>query len=130
MSKGDRATAPAHLSSLVRHPVRHVRRGEDGIFAALRAEDEFVEEVEQLEKEHRSFDDAIADLDPDGDEFERLVSDLLRDLDEHVERENLGIFPVSIVTLGTRGWAVVEKARLENPTFLDRDPEGSARREE
>ena len=130
MSEGDRATALAHLSSLVRHLDRHVRREENGIFAALRAEDEFVEEVEQLEKEHRSFDDAIADLDPDGDEFERLVSDLLRDLDEHVERENLGIFPVSIVTLGTRGWAVVEKARLENPTFLDRDPEHSARREE
>ena len=74
--------------------------------------------VEQLEKEHRSFDEAIAALDPEGPEFERLVSDLLRELDEHVERENLGIFPVSIVTLGAAGWELVEEARRSHPTFL------------
>lgn len=120
MSAGDRATAIVHLRSLVEHLDGHVRREELGVFAALRAQDEFVEEVEQLEKEHRSFDDAIAALDPEGPEFEHLVSDLLRDLDEHVERENLGIFPVSIVTLGATGWEMVEEARRTHPTFLGR----------
>jgi hemerythrin-like domain-containing protein len=123
MSAGDRATALKHLGSLVQHLDRHVRREEDGIFAALRAQDEFLEEVDQLEKEHRSFDEAISDLDPDGPEFERLVSDLLRDLDEHVERENLGIFPVSVVTLGERGWTMVEDARVAHPTFLSTNPD-------
>jgi hemerythrin-like domain-containing protein len=121
MSAGDRATALTHLTTLVRHLDRHVRREEEGIFAALRAQDEFLEEVDQLEKEHRSFDEAIADLDPDGREFERRVSDLLHDLDEHVERENLGIFPVSVVTLHDRGWDMVEEARLTHPSFLTPD---------
>ena len=118
LGAGDRAGAMAHLGSLVQHLDRHVRREEDGIFAALRAQDEVLEEVDQLEKEHRSFDEAISDLDPDGPEFERLVSDLLRDLDEHVERENLGIFPVSVVTLGASGWETVERAHRDSPTFL------------
>ena len=103
---------------LVGHLDTHVRREEVGIFAALRAEDEFVEEVEQLEKEHRGFDEAIEDLDPESPALERHVSDLLRELDEHVERENLGIFPVTGVTLGARGWETVEAARREYPTFL------------
>ena len=124
MSAGNRGTALVHLRSLVEHLDGHVRREEVGVFAALRAQDEFVEEVEQLEKEHRSFDDAIAALDPEGEKFERVVSDLLRDLDEHVERENLGIFPVSVVTLGASGWEVVEEAHRAHPTFLD----GRARR--
>ena len=118
LSAGDRETAVTHLGSLVRHLDQHVRREEIGIFAALRAQDEFLDEVDQLEKEPRSFDEAIADLDPESPEFERLVSDLIHDLNEHVERENLGIFPVSVVTLGDKGWTMVEEARVAHPTFL------------
>ncbi len=95
-----------------------MRREEVGIFAALRAEDEFVEEVEQLEKEHRGFDQAIEDLDPDSPAPRAARLRPLRELDEHVERENLGIFPVTGVTLGARGWETVEAARREYPTFL------------
>ena len=130
MSAGDRATAMEHLARLVEHLDRHVRREEDGVFAALRAQDEFVEEVDQLEKEHRGFDEAVEGLDPDGPELERLVSDLLRELDEHVERENLGIFPVSVVTLGARGWEMVEEARRAHPTFLDQAPDAEGPGEE
>ena len=35
---------------------------------------------------------------------------LLDDLDVHVEREDLGIFPVSVVTLGAAGWQIVDEA--------------------
>ena len=41
-----------------------------------------------------------------------------RELDDHVERENLGIFPVSVVTLGATGWELVDRAHAETPTFL------------
>jgi hypothetical protein len=40
------------------------------------------------------------------------------ELDEHIERENLGIFAVSVVTLGARGWDLVERARRAHSTFL------------
>jgi hypothetical protein len=34
------------------------------------------------------------------------------------EREDLGIFPVSVVTLGATGWATVDNARRGSPSFL------------
>jgi hypothetical protein len=40
------------------------------------------------------------------------------DLDEHVEREDLGIFPVSVVTLGATGWAIVDNAHTRSPSLL------------
>jgi len=36
----------------------------------------------------------------------------------HIERENLGIFPVSVVTLGTTGWETVRATHERALTFL------------
>ncbi|NYD40638.1 hemerythrin domain-containing protein [Nocardioides panaciterrulae] len=126
LGRGDRAAAVRELGRLRAHLERHVRREERGIFSALRADGEFVAEVDALEAEHRGFDSAAAALDGDGDgdgdAFERAVLTLLGDLDEHVERENLGIFPVSVVTLGAAGWDRVARAHEATPTFLTREP--------
>jgi hypothetical protein len=119
MATGDRAGALIHLRRLVGHLDTHVRREEEGIFTALREADEFVEEVELLEKEHAAFDAAISQLDPEGADFEQAVTVLLVELDEHVERENLGVFPASVVSLGASGWERVDQARRHHPTFLD-----------
>jgi hypothetical protein len=118
LGAGDRPAAMAHLGDLVRHLVRHVGREEAGIFAALRSDGEYVDEVEQLEGEHRGFDEALAALDVDAPDFEARVARLLGELDDHVERENLGIFPVSVVTLGAAGWEVVDRAHADAPSFL------------
>jgi iron-sulfur cluster repair protein YtfE (RIC family) len=122
LATGDREGALTHLRRLVAHLDTHVRREEEGIFTALRDADEYVDEVDLLEKEHDAFDTAIAGLDPDAQGFEQAVSALLVELDEHVERENLGIFPASVVTLRADGWERVARARETHPTFLDRRP--------
>ena len=75
---GDRVTAMACLDELVGHLARHVGREEAGIFAALRADGEYVQEVELLEGEHRGFDAAIAGLDVEDEDFEAKVALLLR----------------------------------------------------
>jgi len=118
LASGDREGALGHLHRLVSRLDTHVKREEAGVFAALRDKGEYVEEVELLEKEHVMLDEGIAALDPESPEFERAVSVLLVELDEHVERENLGIFPASVVTLGATGWDTVEQARETYPTFL------------
>ena len=51
-------------------------------------------------------------------DFEAQVVRLLDDLAIHVEREDLGIFPVSVITLGASGWAVVDTAHSASPSFL------------
>jgi len=119
LASGDRRTALDRLRVLVGHLGRHVHREEDGVFAALRDRGEYLDEVEQLEKEHVLLDDGIARLDPDDPLLDRAVEALFRELEEHIERENLGVFPVSVVTLGARGWDTVEQARRTYPTFLE-----------
>jgi hemerythrin-like domain-containing protein len=118
LARGDLASAMSRLAHLVAHLDRHVGREEDGIFRAMRGTGEFVDEVDELEAEHREFAATIAALDPGATGFAAAVTQLLDDLDEHVEREDLGIFPVSVVTLGATGWAIVDRAHTRSPSFL------------
>ena len=119
LGHGDRARAMALLTGLVGHLERHVRREEAGVFTALREKGEFLDELSELEAEHRQFHETIATLDASASDFADVVTRMVEDLGEHVEREDLGIFPVSMVTLGASGWALVEQAHAETPTFLD-----------
>jgi len=118
LGTGNHAAAMSLLSELVAHLHRHVEREEDGVFRALRAKGEFVDEIDALEGEHRDLAAAVAVLDPDCPDFAARVTRLLDDLDTHVEREDLGIFPVSVVTLGAQGWATVDEAHTRSPSFL------------
>ena len=118
LGAGDRAAAAAHLTRLVGNLARHVAREERGIFTALRAQGDFAEEIDALEGEHLVLDAAVSSLDPDLPDFEVRALGLLADLDAHIEREDLGIFPVSVVTLGATGWDTVDRAHADLPTFL------------
>ncbi len=115
---GDRVSAATHLARLVGHLDRHVRREEAGIFTAMRQQGEFADEVAMLEGEHRDLHAAVGSLQPGAPDFEATVNRLFDDLAEHIEREDLGIFPVSVVSLGAAGWEQVERAREESPSFL------------
>lgn len=118
LAAGDRVAARDLLAELVEHLSGHVRREERGIFTALRDHGEFADEVDALEGEHRDLDAAVAELDPEAGDFAATVEGLLADLEQHIEREDLGIFPVSVVTLGADGWDVVDRAHAAIPTFL------------
>ncbi len=122
MRTGDRAEVVERLQHLASHLDPHVRREEQGIFTALRDQGDWADEVAQLEGEHRDLDSAIAGLDVLDPDFDRDVLALLLELERHVERENLGIFPVSVVTLAAAGWELVERARDDIPTFLPDAP--------
>ncbi len=87
-----------------------------------------------------ALDAAIGGLDAAAPDFEQRLTQLFDELAAHIEREDLGIFPVSVVTLGATGWELVERAHGESPSFLavnadrpslslvDRVAEGSERR--
>ncbi|MEO7350610.1 MAG: hemerythrin domain-containing protein [Marmoricola sp.] len=118
LGQADPTLALSLLERLVGHLGRHVRREEAGIFRALRDKGEFLEELSDLETEHRQFDATISTLHAGTPDLAVRVTKLLDDLGEHVEREDLGIFPISVVTLGMVGWQAVEDARAESPSFL------------
>ena len=114
----DPLVAMTLLTALVSRLQRHVQREEDGIFRALRDSGEFLDEVDALEGEHGDLEKAIAALDPDARDFRASVTCLLDDLAVHIDRENYGIFPASVVTLGAVGWTIVDLAHSKAPSFL------------
>jgi hemerythrin-like domain-containing protein len=123
LSAGRATAAKARLALLVADLGRHVRREERGVFRALRTAGEFIDEIDQLEVEHRDLAGLIAGLDAESADFDAQVTKLLDDLAVHVEREDLGIFPVSVITLGASGWETVDRAHDESPSFLLDAPE-------
>ena len=126
LSEGRPGDAMSGVTLLVEDLTSHVRREEEGIFRAIRDSGEFVGEVADLEEEHRDLEAAIEGLDAGSSDFGARVERLLDDLDVHVQREELGIFPVSAVTLGASGWDTVEESHARTPTFLRYSVTGSA----
>ena len=82
-----------------------------------------VEAITELRDEHVALTRA-------GDRVRRAMKDadrpaalgqlttLVSWLTRHVEREERGIFTVSVVTLGATGWATVGHAHAAHPSFL------------
>jgi hemerythrin-like domain-containing protein len=118
----DHERARAELQRLGGLLDRHVRREEEGVFTALRATGEFLDEVSELEQEHDDFHAGLGALDPDDPEFSTKVAAMFRHLSDHIDKEDLGIFPVSVVTLGAAGWDIVTSVHSAQPSFLAERP--------
>ncbi|WP_255513652.1 hemerythrin domain-containing protein [Kribbella voronezhensis] len=114
----DRSRAVQVLEVLADRLDRHVGREERGVFAALKEQGDFADAVEDLESEHVSFDQRLSSLDPAGESFARDMAALLDELREHIDKENLGVFPVAVVSLGASGWEMVGRAHDGEPSFL------------
>jgi hemerythrin-like domain-containing protein len=97
---------------------RHARREEDGVFTALRERGEFEDEVADLTAEHADFHARLDALDPRSTTLKADAEALFAHLTEHIDREDLGIFPVSTVSLGARGWDLVTEVHEAQPSFL------------
>jgi hemerythrin-like domain-containing protein len=119
---GDDRAATESLRRLGALLDRHVRREEDGVFAALRSSGDFLEEVSELEQEHEDFHHGLANLDASAPDFADRASAMFRHLSDHIDKEDLGIFPVSVVTLGASGWDIVARAHAAQPSFLAASP--------
>ncbi len=112
--EGDAARALTKRDELVDLLGRHTSVEEAGIFAALKDQGDYVEQVDALEGEHVSLDEAVAGLDPAAPGVVAVLDALVADLSEHIDKENNGIFPVTVVTLGATGWGVVESAHEQS----------------
>jgi len=110
LDSGDRDAAWARMAVMADLLVGHVQREEAGIFAALKEQGDFAEPVLELEAEHASFDELVSELDRESPTLRADLERLFVELSEHIDKENLGIFPVAVVTLGADGWNTVSRA--------------------
>ncbi len=110
LAAGDRRAAWELLARFAHELDHHVDREERGLFQALKDQGDFGDAVTELEGEHADFDEAISELGLADDDLEARVDELLAHLSLHIDKENLGIFPVAVVTLGAEGWNTVAAA--------------------
>lgn len=115
LADGDRFAAEAALGELGRRLEGHVLLEESGLFTALKDQGDIAEHVLDLEEEHAGFDESLGLLDVDAADFADRVEALLEDLSAHIDKENLGIFPVAVVTLAATGWETVGRAHERTP---------------
>jgi len=122
LKAGDVQAAVDALAKLDDLLHRHVGREERGVFAAMKDQGDFAYAIDDLEQEHLSFDQRLSNLAP-APGFADEVLALLDELREHVDKENLGVFPLAVVSLDGSGWQTVSRAHAEQPSFLT--PSGS-----
>lgn len=108
---GDESTARVLLDELLEILEPHVAWEEVGLFARMTAQGDFPEHVESLEAEHLALWTALdaAAEHPHG--WGAAVSQALDDLDEHIYRENFGLFPGAIAVLDAADWAAINACR-------------------
>lgn len=110
LALGDRQAVLSALGRLGTLLDAHVRREERGLFAALKEQGDYADAVTDLEAEHAGFDTELALVDVDAPDLGARLERLLAELTEHIDKENLGVFPVAVVTLGAMGWETVGRA--------------------
>ena len=118
LKAGDVSAAVDALAKLADLLHRHVGREERGVFAAMKDQGDFAYAIEDLEQEHLSFDQRLSNLAPAAAGFADEALALLAELREHIDKENLGVFPLAVVSLDGSGWQTVSRAHAEQPSFL------------
>jgi iron-sulfur cluster repair protein YtfE (RIC family) len=117
MDAGDDAGARAHFTELLVVLGPHVAKEEGALFPMLRRSEELAGHVAVLEGEHAGLYDAVDDLDdvpPSAEQRWRAgVLQVLHELDEHMYKEDFGLFPAAIATLNGSDWDVMDQCEGE-----------------
>jgi hemerythrin-like domain-containing protein len=87
------------------HP--HTRREQDGLFAEMKKDDLFTEHIASLCAEHDALD-AELELIAAGD-LTRIVP-MITLLNNHIDREENGLFPAALAYLDDDQWDVIQRA--------------------
>ena len=128
LAAGEHDAVRRLLAELDDKLTRHVGREERGVFTAMKDQGDFVDAVEELEREHVSLDLQLHTLDLGAADVVDSVQALLDELSRHIDKENLGVFPVAVVSLGARGWDTITDAHEHEPSFLAIDEARVARK--
>jgi iron-sulfur cluster repair protein YtfE (RIC family) len=94
----------------------HVAKEEGSLFPMLRREGSLTEHVRMLEDEHAGLFNAVDDLDDitSADRWRDGVLAVLHELDEHMYKEDFGLFPAALATLDGADWDAMDRWEQEH----------------
>jgi hemerythrin-like domain-containing protein len=109
LADGDDAAARADLDDVLVVLGPHVAKEEGSLFPMLRRDGELTEHVAMLEGEHAGLYDDVDDLDDTaGQAWREGVLRLLHALDEHMYKEDFGLFPAALAILDGADWDAMD----------------------
>ena len=108
---GDEWGAHTRLDDLMGILRPHVEWEEAGLFARMSGQGDFAEHVAALEAEHASLYAQVEAIDRANGDWAPAVLTMLAELDEHIYRENFGLFPGAISVLDAEDWDAIDAAR-------------------
>ncbi|MGZ4507043.1 MAG: hemerythrin domain-containing protein [Blastococcus sp.] len=110
LATGDGAAAHAHFDELLVVLGPHVAEEEGALFPMLRRDGELTAHVTALEGEHAGLYDDVDDLDEGSEQAWRDgVLRVLHDLDEHMYKEDFGLFPAALAILDGDAWDAMDR---------------------
>jgi hemerythrin-like domain-containing protein len=94
----------------------HVAKEEGSLFPMLRREGSLTDHVAGLEGEHAGLYDSVDDLDDTrtSPAWRDGLLAVLQDLDEHMYKEDFGLFPAALATLDGADWDAMDRWEQEH----------------
>jgi hemerythrin-like domain-containing protein len=82
----------------------HWQGEEDGLFAAMRRDELYSQHIASLVREHRELATLLQSVDLSDPDDQNRVRQAVDDLHEHIAKEEDGLFPASLTSLGGEDW--------------------------
>ncbi|GAB3159219.1 hypothetical protein GCM10027290_63800 [Micromonospora sonneratiae] len=104
------------LDALIDLLMPHTATEENGLFRELRAEGSLTEEVDKLCAEHDDIHGVLGSIDRQDPDWAAVLAALER-LTRHIDNEEHGLFPASVIVLPITAWdRVTYPTTSESPT--------------
>ena len=105
IDQDDLGAAKEFINAMAHALERHWKGEENGIFRVMAArEEQYADYVAPLIVEHRELEELLATVDFSDPADQQRLRDAFEQLTEHISREEDGLFPASVVTLGGAEW--------------------------
>ena len=105
IDQGDVYAAREFISAMADALERHWKGEENGLFRVMAArEQDYADYVAPLIVEHRELAQLLATVDVSDPADQQRLRVAFEQLDEHISKEEDGLFPASVVTLGGAEW--------------------------
>ncbi|RBY84921.1 hemerythrin domain-containing protein [Blastococcus sp. TF02A-30] len=118
LAAGDDVGAHSHFRDLLAVLGPHVAKEEGSLFPMLRRSEDLAAHVAVLEGEHADLYDAVDDLEdvPTAavQRWRDGVRHVLHELDEHMYKEDYGLFPAALATLDGSDWDDMDRWEAEH----------------
>ena len=105
IDRADFGVAKEFIDAMAKGLERHWKGEENGIFRVMGAHDQqYADYVAPLIVEHRELQLLLATADVSEPADQQRLREAFEQLDEHISKEEDGLFPASVVTMGGADW--------------------------